>query len=236
MTEDMMQIAILEDEKSLADDLEALLKKSGHEVSAFADGLDLVRSISNETYDMFILDWKVPGMDGFEVLKHIRSELGFKTPVIFLTSNDQEEDIVNALSSGADDYSIKPLRPSELMARVNALMRRTYGVQKKNNFPETICGYTFTELDRTVSFDDQKVSLTDKEFLLAHYFFSNLDRPLSRNHIMMRVWGQNAEGLTRTLDVHVAWIRNKLNIGASGNKVRLVAIHGYGYRLMQVEA
>ena len=231
-----MQIAILEDEKSLADDLEALLKQNGHDVFAFADGTELVKSLSNETYDMFILDWKVPGMDGFQVLEHIRSELGFKTPVIFLTSNDQEEDIVNALSSGADDYSIKPLRPSELMARVNALMRRTYGVQRKNNFPETICEYTFNEIDRLVTFGDQKVSLTDKEFLLAHYFFSNLDRPLSRNHIMMRVWGQTAEGLSRTLDVHVAWIRNKINIGATGEKVRLVAIHGYGYRLMQVQA
>jgi two-component system, OmpR family, response regulator RegX3 len=231
-----MLIAILEDEKSLSDDLEALLKKDGHEVSAFADGLDLVKSLSSETYDMFILDWKVPGMDGFEVLKHIRSELGFKTPVIFLTSNNQEEDIVSALSSGADDYSIKPLRPSELLARLNALMRRTYGIQKKTNFPETIADYTFTDFDRAVSFGDQKVSLTDKEFLLAHYFFSNIDRPLSRNHIMMRIWGQNAEGLTRTLDVHVAWIRNKLGIGATGDKLRLVAIHGYGYRLMQVEA
>ena len=173
-------------------------------------------------------------MNGLDVLKHIRSELGFKTPVIFLTSNDSEADIVNALSSGADDYSVKPLRPQELMARVSALARRTYGVPKKNNFPETILGYTFFNVERAVEFDGNKISLTDKEFLLAHYFFSNLDRPLSRTHIMMRIWGQTEEGLSRTLDVHVAWIRNKLNIGAQSANVRLVAIHGYGYRLMQV--
>lgn len=229
-----MHIAVLEDEQSLADDLATLLKKNGHEVSIFADGLHLIETLQAELYDMFILDWKVPSMDGFEVLKHIRSELGFKTPVIFLTSNDNETDIVNALSSGADDYSVKPLRPQELMARINALIRRSYGAPKKNNAPETILGHTFYTAERTVEFGGTKISLTDKEFLLAHYFFTNLDRPLSRTHIMMRIWGQTEEGLSRTLDVHVAWIRNKLNIGAQASNVRLVAIHGYGYRLMQV--
>jgi len=229
-----MHIAVLEDEQSLAVDLAALLKKNGHEVSIFADGLHLIETLQAELYDMFILDWKVPSMNGFEVLKHIRSELGFKTPVIFLTSNDNETDIVNALSSGADDYSVKPLRPQELMARINALVRRSYGAPKKINAPETILGYTFYTAERTVEFGGTKISLTDKEFLLAHYFFTNLDRPLSRTHIMMRIWGQTEEGLSRTLDVHVAWIRNKLNIGAQSVHVRLVAIHGYGYRLMQV--
>lgn len=229
-----MHIAVLEDEQSLAIDLANLLKKNGHEVSIFADGQHLVETLQAELYDMFILDWKVPSMNGFEVLKHIRSELGFKTPIIFLTSNDNEADIVNALSSGADDYSVKPLRPQELMARVNALVRRSYGLTKKNHSPETVLGYTFYNAERTVEFAGSKVSLTDKEFMLAHYFFSNLDRPLSRTHIMMRIWGQSEEGLSRTLDVHVAWIRNKLNIGAQAAQVRLVAIHGYGYRLMQV--
>lgn len=229
-----MHIAVLEDEQSLAIDLANLLKRNGHEVSIFADGKHLVETLQAELYDMFILDWKVPSMNGFEVLKHIRSELGFKTPIIFLTSNDNEADIVNALSSGADDYSVKPLRPQELMARVNALVRRSYGLTKKNHSPETVLGYTFYNAERTVEFAGGKVSLTDKEFLLAHYFFSNLDRPLSRTHIMMRIWGQSEEGLSRTLDVHVAWIRNKLNIGAQAAQVRLVAIHGYGYRLMQV--
>lgn len=229
-----MHIAVLEDEQSLAIDLANLLKKNGHEVSIFADGLHLVETLQAELYDMFILDWKVPSMNGFEVLKHIRSELGFKTPIIFLTSNDNEADIVNAFSSGADDYSVKPLRPQELMARVNALVRRSYGLTKKNHSPETVLGYTFYNAERTVEFAGSKVSLTDKEFMLAHYFFSNLDRPLSRTHIMMRIWGQSEEGLSRTLDVHVAWIRNKLNIGAQAAQVRLVAIHGYGYRLMQV--
>ena len=229
-----MHIAVLEDEQSLAVDLAGLLKKNGHEVSIFEDGSHLIETLQAELYDMFILDWKVPSMSGFEVLKHIRSELGFKTPVIFLTSNDNETDIVNALSSGADDYSVKPLRPQELMARINALIRRSYGEPKKSNAPETILGYTFYTAERGVEFGGTKISLTDKEFILAHYFFSNLDRPLSRTHIMMRIWGQTEEGLSRTLDVHVAWIRNKLNIGAQSANVRLVAIHGYGYRLMQV--
>jgi DNA-binding response OmpR family regulator len=80
-------------------------------------------------------------------------------------------------------------------------------------------GYTFYTAERTVEFGGTKISLTDKEFMLANYFFSNLDRPLSRTHIMMRIWGQSEEGLSRTLDVHVAWIRNKLNIGAQAAQV-----------------
>ena len=231
-----MHIAVLEDEKSLASDLASLLKKSGHDVSVFEDGLHLVETLPAQVYDMFILDWKVPSMDGFEVLKHIRSELGFKTPVIFLTSNDNEADIVNALSSGADDYSVKPLRPTELMARVNALVRRAYGLPKKSYALDSVFGYSFHTTEGVVEFNGAKINLTEKEFLLAHYFFSNLDRPMSRNHIMMRVWGRNEEKFSRTLDVHVAWIRNKLNIGAQSETVRLVAIHGYGYRLMQVPA
>lgn len=229
-----MHIAILEDQKSLADDLVSLLKKNGHEVSIFGDGLHLVDTLPEELYDMFILDWNVPSMDGFEVLKHIRTELGFEPSVIFLISNDSEADIVNVLSSGADDYLVKPVRPKELMARINALVRRSYGSPKKNNFPEAILGYTFSNDERTVEFFDTKVTLTDKEFLLAHYFFSNLERPLIRTHLMMRIWGQSEEGLSRTLDVLVECVRNKLSIDEQSKHVRLAAIHGYGYRLMQV--
>jgi len=229
-----MHIAILEDQKSLADDLASLLKKNGHEMSIFGDSLHLVDALQAELYDMFILDSNVPSMDGFELLKHIRTELGFKTPVIFLISNDNESDIINALSSGADDYLVKPVRPKELMARVNALVRRTYGAPKKNNSPETIVGFTFSNAERTVEFFDCKVTLTDIEFLLAHYFFSNLDRPLLRTHIMMRTWQRSEESLSHMLDVHIANIRNKLNIDEHSDRVRLVAIHGYGYRLTQV--
>jgi len=231
-----MHIAILEDEKSLADDLDLLLSNHGHEISTFADGAELVRKLNNETYDFFVLDWKVPSMDGYEVLRYIRGDLGLKEPIIFLTSNDTEEDIVKAFHSGADDYCIKPVRQNELIARVNALIRRSYGQQNKTiNTLECLASYTFDMASRSVSFNDEQVTLTDKEFLLAHFFFSNIDRPLSRNHLMMRIWGKNVETLTRTLDVHIAWIRNKLKIGASSKTVRLIAIHGYGYRLMQLQ-
>jgi DNA-binding response OmpR family regulator len=229
-----MHIAILEDEKSLADNLADLLNKNGHEVSIFGDGLHLMDTLPADLYDMFILDWNEPSKDGFEVLKHIRTELGFKPSVIFLISNDNESDIVNALSSGADDYLVKPARPKELMARINALVRRSYGAPRKSNFPETILGYTFSNAECTVEFFDSKVTLSDKEFLLAHYFFSNLDRPLLRTHIMMRIWGQSEEALSSALDAHVAWVRSKLNIDEQSDHVRLIAIHGYGYRLTQV--
>jgi DNA-binding response OmpR family regulator len=229
-----MHIAILEDESILAEEVKNYLEQDGHTAKIFVDGEALIRVLSRETFDMFILDWNVPKINGFEVLTHMRKTLKMAEPVIFLTSTDAEEEIVSALSSGADDYCIKPIRLGEFLARIHSVMRRMNKQVATTSGEKVISGYTFNTVDRIISFDGNEVALTEKEFNLAVFLFSELDRPISRNRILIEVWGTNSDELSRTLDVHIAWIRKKLNIGAAGNQLRLTAVYGYGYRLMQI--
>ena len=229
-----MRIAILEDELTLADEIKNFLSSSGHEVKLFADGEALVRALRREIFDLFVLDWHVPHINGLEVLKHMRNTLHMNEPVVFLTSANSESEVVMALSNGADDYCIKPIRLYEFLARVHAIERRLVKETPNPGEVKNILGYKFDHVRHTISFDGGEVTLTEKEFLLAFLLFSEVDRPISRSRILLDVWGVAGDELSRTLDVHVAWIRKKLNIGAAGNLLRLTAIYGYGYRLMQV--
>lgn len=232
-----MQIAVLEDESVLSDYLNALLTKLGHDVTVFADGLQLTKVLNKQQFDLYILDWNVPKLTGMDVLKYIREELAGNQPVLFLTSNQDEIDVVAALQAGADDYCIKPVRPQELLARINALSRRAYP-EVIHTFPHEIKGYKFEKATRMVNFGDESVVLSEKEFDLAYYFFSNFDSPLSRKQLLIKVWGKEHKDFTReftrTLDVHVTFIRRKLKIGSDAEKIRLVSMHSFGYRLVEI--
>jgi len=164
----------------------------------------------------------------------MRNNLKLTEPIIFLTSTDDESAIVEALSEGADDYCVKPVRIKEFMARVRALERRSGKNLPLSSESKVIADFTFDPVNQSVSVEGEIVLLADKEFKLALFLFNNLDRPVSRNRILMEIWERTDEELSRSLDVHIAWIRKKLNIGANGTSVRLTAIYGYGYRLMQV--
>lgn len=229
-----MHIAILEDESTLAEEVRFCLEQNGHSATIFVDGEALLRALPRETFDLFILDWNVPKINGYEVLVRMRKNLRMIEPVLFLTSTDAEDEIVAALSAGADDYCIKPIRLREFLARIGSVQRRVH----KTNTPtpsleREILGYTFHSSANLVKFNHQEVTLTEKEFALASFLFSELDRPLSRNRLLIEVWGSTGPELSRTLDVHIAWIRKKLHVGAGGSRARLVAVYGYGYRLMQ---
>jgi DNA-binding response OmpR family regulator len=230
-----MHIALLEDEPTLAQDVQALLSASGHSVVVFSDGNALLRGLLKDTFDLFVLDWHVPGPNGLEVLKHLRQNAKLQTPVFFLTSNSAEEQIVAALNAGADDYCSKPLRPVEFMARIAAVQRRVMPPVAKVPSGELVEGFYFNRVDRTVEVDDQVIGLTEKEFELSRLLFMNLERPISRNRIMKEVWGREEDALSRTLDVHISWVRRKLGIGAQGTRLRLNVVHGYGYRLDKIE-
>lgn len=229
-----MRIAILEDEATLADELKTFLSQSGNEVKVFSDGEALVRVLRRGMFDLYVLDWHVPKINGLEVLKHMRHTLSMTEPVIFLTSANAENEIVEALTNGADDYCIKPIRLREFLARLHSIERRSNRPIPSPTEAKEILGYTFNPVDHVISFEDQRVVLTDKEFSLALLLFSEVDRPIARNRILLEVWGVAGDELSRTLDVHVAWIRKKLNIGANSNVLRLSSVYGYGYRLMQV--
>ena len=228
-----MHIAILEDEATLAMEVKQYLEQDGHTVKIYADGQALVRMLGRELFDLYVLDWNVPKMNGYEVLNHMRKHLEMTEPVVFLTSTEAEEEIVAALTAGADDYCIKPIKPKEFLARIQSVGRRLGGQSSRGQTRKVILGYSFHPADHVVTFDARSVELTEKEFKLASFLFDEVDRPLARNRILMEVWGGSGDELSRTLDVHIAWIRKKLNIGASGNHLRLTAVYGYGYRLMQ---
>lgn len=229
-----MHIALLEDESTLAREVSLLLTKAGHSVAVYGDGNSILRGLLKDTFDLFILDWYVPGPDGLEVLRHVRENAKLNTPVIFLTGVNQEDQIAKVLNAGADDYCAKPLRPIEFLARVAAVQRRMMPQTRVDAEGELVDGYFFNRVERSVLIGGEKVGLTEKEFDLCQLLFSNLERPLSRNRIMQEVWGREEDALSRTLDVHISWVRRKLGIGAQGKTLRLNVVHGYGYRLDKV--
>ena len=229
-----MHIALLEDEPSLAEEVKALLTAAGHTVSMFLDGSQIMMGLRKETFDLFVLDWQVPSPNGLQVLEHIRQVLKLTSPVMFLTSHNAEEQIVLAFNTGADDYCAKPLRVDEFMARLGALQRRLLPPSALNHEGELAPGYVFDSISRTVAIDGQVITLTEKEYELSRLLFVNIEKPIARSRLMQEVWGREEDSFSRTLDVHISWIRRKLNIGAQADRVRLVVVHGFGYRLMKM--
>ncbi|MFN5255041.1 MAG: response regulator transcription factor [Limnohabitans sp.] len=229
-----MHIALLEDEISLSQEVMDLLSQAGHSVVHFADGHQIMQGLRKDTFDLFVLDWQVTGPSGLDVLNHVRKVLKLTVPVVFLTSHSAEEQIVQALTAGADDYCSKPLRAFEFLARLGALQRRLSLTQPIDHDGELLPGYVFDSINRTVTVRGQLVSLTEKEYLLSRLFFLNVERPIARNRLMKDIWGHEESTLSRTLDVHISWIRRKLDIGANSELVRLVVVHGFGYRLMKI--
>jgi two-component system response regulator RegX3 len=229
-----MYIGLLEDEPHLAQHVCEILEGAGHTVSVFNNGADMVRAIGRDTIDLFVLDWRVPRVSGLEVLKHIREVRSLKEPVLFLTSRTDEQDITEALNAGADDYCTKPVRPKEFLARIAALLRRTYPERSNTDTTRTLLDYSFNKLDNAVTFNGQTINLSEKEFKLALFLFENHERAVSRERLMQEVWGGEGDALSRSLDVHVSWLRKKLDLSATSPTLRLKPIYGFGYRLMAV--
>ncbi len=231
-----MRIALLEDEQEQADLVCAWLTAAGHSCHVYPLGKDLVHDAQRESFDLFLLDWEVPGLSGTEVLVWIRGNIAEPVPVLFVTARQREEDIVHALSSGADDYMVKPLGKLELLARIEALARRVRGGGTRQG--EGALDFGRLRVDchsRQVTLDGQEVSMTQKDYELTVFLLRNLGRLLSRGHILEAVWGQSAEINTRTVDTHVSRIRGKLQLTPE-NGWRLSAVYQHGYRLERVAA
>ena len=224
-----MRIAVLEDDPAQAQMFTAWLEEAGHTCHGFRTGSALVHSLGRESFDLLLLDWEVPEMSGPEVLEWVRNTHGSSVPVLFVTAHNAEASIVQALTQGADDYLVKPVRRLELLARLGALWRRTGGSELRDDILE--CGrYRIDVGRRRIALDGALVELTDKEFELALFLFQALGRVVSRGHIMECVWGRNADVMTRTVDTHVSRLRSKLQIGPRMG-LRLNAVYSYGYRL-----
>ena len=227
-----MKIAFLEDNIAFAQHVIVALEAAGHQVQHFELGRQCLKAVSSEHFDICLLDWEVPDMSGMEVLASLKLK-GNYPPVIFLTGRDAEEDIVQVIDSGADDYIVKPPIPRVLIARINALYRRSNPKENKNN----VMNYGNLVVDfakRKFEVHGEPVKLTEKETELALYFFSQQGVLLSRGHLTKVVWGTTPEIDTRTIDVHVSHLRSKLNL-LPQTGWRLTSVYHQGYRLEKLD-
>lgn len=224
-----MHIALLEDDHDQSVLVQAWLEEAGHKCVVFASGKDLTMSLLRESYDVLVLDWLVPDMNGIEVLQWVRENLDWRIPVLFITQRDAEEDVVEALQSGADDYMAKPVKPAEMLARIGSISRRSQQVSTEDDTLE-FSPYTLQRSARSVRLNDENIEVTRKEFELTLFFFRNTGRVLSRGYILETVWGRSAEVNTRTVDTHISRLRRKLAI-CPDNGWQLTSIYQHGYRL-----
>ena len=224
-----MRIALLEDDRDQILLLRGWLEGAGHSLHAYERGGDFLREVARESFDVFLLDWMIPDKSGMEVLDWVRANLKESVPVLFVTARDAEEDIVSVLQAGADDYMVKPLRKAELLARINAVTRRTRAALTHDVIAE-YGEYRVDSTRRSISRHGEEIELTQKDFDLAVFLFRNLGRLLSRGHIFEAVWGQSAEINTRTIDTHVSRLRTRLSLTPE-NGWRLGAVYQHGYRL-----
>ncbi len=228
-----MYIALLEDDPDQSAVMEEWLLHSNHQCDSFDSGLAFIKKVKWNTYDLLVLDWLVPDMNGVEVLKWVRENLDWRIPVLFTTQKDSEEDIVHGLSQGADDYMIKPIKHRELLARIDALGRRSLNTEDTDPIIH-VEPYRIDRNTRHIYKNNAIIPTTNIEFDLALFMFRNHGRILSRGYILENVWGRNADITSRTVDTHVSRIRKKLGI-LPENNWQLVPIYQHGYRLEKLD-
>lgn len=224
-----MRVAVLEDDVHVGQLFSLWLERAGYSPQLFATGEAFKKALGRESYDLLILDWELPDTNGSKVLAWVRQNIDWPVPVIFATARDSEEDIVQGLMDGADDYMTKPVRHNEFVARINALARRSSrDFDKKDalNLPP----YRIDIGARSITCDGVPLELTQKEFDLALLLFRNPGRLLSRGYILESVWGRQPDFNTRTVDTHISRVRSKLGLTPE-HGWRLNAIYNHGYRL-----
>ncbi|MFT3968168.1 MAG: response regulator transcription factor [Sphingobium sp.] len=224
-----MRIGVLEDDVELAKQLEELLAGAGYRCFLFQSGQKLINFLRHETVDLLLIDWNIPDVSGISVVRWVQENLEIHPPTLMLTSRTDEEDIVAALRSGADDYVIKPMQPGVLLARIESIRRRAYP-EPRTGSTERYGDYVFDLRLENVRLKGMEIVLTAKEFALALMLFRNMHRALSRSYIFEALWGRSPELQTRTLDSHISKVRTKLNLRPE-NGLKLVPVYAYGYRL-----
>jgi DNA-binding response OmpR family regulator len=232
------KILIVEDELTLQETLAYNLKRQGYEVETAGDGLAALETARQMHPDLIILDIMLPGIDGFEVCRILRQEMN--TPMLMLTARDDEIDRVVGLEVGADDYMTKPFSMRELMARVKAMLRRVRMMREEASSSSesttpppsqviVLDNLTIDLIRREVRLAGEPLSIKPKEYELLLFLAQHRGQALSRELILDRVWGWQYVGDSRTVDVHIRWLREKIE-SAPGSPVRIVTVRGAGYR------
>ena len=223
-----VKILVVEDDANLLRTLEYNLHREGHQVVTATDGIEAVEMARREKPALIILDVMLPEMSGFEVCRILREDMTI--PILMLTARDDETDRVIGLDVGADDYVTKPFGMRELMARVRAMLRRA-GMDVTSATDLLRSGDIEIDAARhRVSLRGRELSLTPKEYDLLTFLARNKGLVFSREQLLERVWGYDFAGDTRTVDVHVRWLRQKIE-DDPGHPTRLVTVRGAGYKL-----
>ena len=226
-------ILVVEDEPALRDTLSYNLVKNGYEVLTASDGYKALELARTKRPSLIIMDLMIPGIDGMEATRILRGETN--EPILMLTAKTEELDRVLGLEMGADDYITKPFSMRELMARVKAALRRERVHQAEANMDSAktdklvFKNLTIDVNRREVLINDQALIMTPKEYELLLFFANHIGRALSRELLLEQVWGWDYAGGTRTVDVHVRWLREKIEANAS-HPERIITVRGVGYR------
>ena len=223
----MKRLLLIEDEPGLVLTLRDRLTREGYAVENCADGESGLERASREAFDLVLLDVMLPRMNGFDVLRELRKR-GTETPVIMVTAKGQVVDKVVGLKLGADDYVTKPFEMVELLARIEAKLRRAPAVSHPSE------GYQFDDVRvdfrrAEVTKEGAPLELSAREFQLLKYFIEHRGATLTREELLNEVWGYNSMPSTRTVDVHVAWLRQKIEPNPRHPQY-ILTIHGMGYK------
>ncbi|WP_026695237.1 response regulator transcription factor [Peribacillus kribbensis] len=223
-----MHMLIIEDDTALLRILTTILEEEGYQTDQSADGRDGLFMARSESYDLLIVDWMLPGLDGISLIREVRNE-GINTPVLILTAKDSTEDKVLGLDAGADDYLVKPFATEEFLARVRSILRRSgkSGLEGKITYGRIV-------LDTNIKqcfIEKHSLKLTKKEYELLHYLLQNREQILMRDQIYDRIWGIESSAGESVVDVYIHYLRKKLAPYSYGDLIR--TIRGVGYMLAE---
>lgn len=214
-----MLILVVDDEVRIRNVIVEYLSQSGHQTVEATNGVSALEQMERYAIDLVILDVMLPKKDGINTCKEIKEK--YRTPVIMLSAKTDEEDRLAGFDVGADDYVIKPFSPKELVARVNAVLKR--------NMPQivTFHGIKIDTKTRSITVDGQPIKTNRKEYELLCLFLTNVGIAISRDEIIKNVWGYELDGVDRTIDTHIKMLRSKMGKYCT----HLITIRGFGYRL-----
>ena len=231
-----VKVLLVEDEKSIADGIIYNLKNEGLKVTHVDEGKIALDIFDEEHFDLLILDIMLPEVSGLEICQSIRKSSN--VPIIMLTAKDDENDKIRGLEMGADDYITKPFSVKELISRIKAVLRRTKNSELLNGLDEdinsakeiNIGNMAMNPLRYEVKIDDEIIELRPREFELLYYLCENAGNIISRDKLFSKVWGYSFAGNSKTLDVHIQRIRERIEVNPKSPK-RLITIRGVGYKL-----
>lgn len=225
----MYHIYVIEDDENIRTLIKIALENSGYKVSDFESAEESLENIVADKPNLAIFDVMLPQMDGLTAVKHIRNTKSiYKMPIMMLTAKDSEIDKVLGLDGGADDYMTKPFGVLELTARVRSLLRR-YEINNDSQSDLSFKNIKINKQTREIKKDDKVLDLTLKEYQLLIYLIENSDRVVSRDELLDKIWGVNFESETRTLDMHIRTLRQKID---DDNNSFIKTMRGVGYRFV----